>query len=699
MVRLGALAAAGAALLSIPLAHGSCDGVLPDGASSSKMRAITGRDLAELRDIGEPGAYLDDTTPLALSPDGLALAFVISRGDTDANRICRALVLLDTRSGKARVLDAGGELPIAGYVYRGMWVKTGYPEVVTPVWSPDGKWIAWRKRMAGVTQVWRVRPDGSDSQQVTDGDVDIESVAWTADSATLVLTWRPSTAAGERAVDQERRSGWLYDERVTPNERWRPNLWAKDVPLETAALDLAHGVVRGARAEEAAIIAAPSANPYLRAVASAFGYKAWTETLGSHPLASTRLWAADPAGARVACPASACDGRIGNLWWDADKPILVFQRREGWHNETTALYRWDLATRRVTPILRTRDAITGCVRSGPRLICGRENAVTPRRLVELDMIRGTQRMLFDPNPEFRSIALGRVERLRWKNDFGLPAWGDLVLPPGYDGREKLPLVIVTYLSRGFLRGGIGDDYPIHLLAAQGMAVLSLERPPHIAKSFPEVKSWDEVNGVGRRDWGERRNVLSATLHGIDAAVATGSIDARKIGITGLSDGASNVEFALINTRRFAAAAMSTCCDGPVTNLVMGGPAWGDWNHKVMGYPLSVDADRSFWKPMSLAVNARQVDTPLLLQLADRESLLALESYGALREAGKPAEMHVFDDEYHNKVQPAHRLAVYTRGVDWFRFWLQGLEDPAPGKSEQYRRWHALRAAKARKATP
>ncbi|HET9445548.1 MAG TPA: hypothetical protein VFO35_04770, partial [Steroidobacteraceae bacterium] len=39
---------------------------------------------------------------------------------------------------------------------------------------------------------------------------------------------------------------------------------------------------------------------------------------------------------------------------------------------------------------------------------------------------------------------------------------------------------------------------------------------------------------------------------------------------------------------------------------------------------------------------------------------------------------------------AHRLAVYNRNVDWFRFWLQDIEDPEPGKAEQYERWRKLR---------
>jgi len=28
-------------------------------------------------------------------------------------------------------------------------------------------------------------------------------------------------------------------------------------------------------------------------------------------------------------------------------------------------------------------------------------------------------------------------------------------------------------------------------------------------------------------------------------------------------------------------------------------------------------------------------------------------------------------------------------VDWFRFWLNGEEDPDPAKADQHNRWHEL----------
>ena len=54
-------------------------------------------------------------------------------------------------------------------------------------------------------------------------------------------------------------------------------------------------------------------------------------------------------------------------------------------------------------------------------------------------------------------------------------------------------------------------------------------------------------------------------------------------------------------------------------------------------------------------------------------------------------MYVFPDERHFKVQPRHRLAIYQRNLDWFRFWLQGHVDEDPARSRQFGQWRDLQS--------
>lgn len=678
-------------------AQGTCGDIMPTQSSdAAPRRPITSLDLVRLRDIGHPDPLADEVSPLALSPDRRSLAFVISRGDPSDNVICRALVILPL-DGHAPpgIIDRGGELPIVSNVLRGTGIPTGFPDIVTPGWSPDGHWLAYLKRDAGVTQLWRVRTDGSRADPVTHSPVDVETWSWSEDGQAITYRSSPSLLAAQGAIDAEGRSGYHYDARVSPDMSWRPQVEAAAITSESFTVALNSRAVRVSSPQERARLSTKASAdlPSEPTAISLNGRRAWAKPSGPSPLSPNRLWIDGDDGRPRACAAEACEDGIQHLWWSPDGRSIWFVRREGWNKERTALYRWSPGARRASVIVQTLDALSGCIPDESTLICIRENSTKPRHIVAIDMASGRSTTLFDPNPEFRTLSLGPVQRLRWTNDLGLPAWGDLVLPPDKKPGIRLPLVVVQYRSRGFLRGGTGGEYPVFPLAAAGFAVLSIERPPHIATLHPEVRSFDDVNAIGRKDWAERKSLLSSLLVGLDLASRSAPIDRARVGITGLSDGASTAVAALIGTDRFAAAAISSCCIDPDNSMTYGGIAWADWNHRVMGFPLATQHDSGFWRSQSLALNAARLRTPLLLQLADDEALLSLETFTALREHRQPVDLYVFPNEYHSKWQPAHLLAVYQRDIDWFNFWLRSIVDPNPGKAAQYRRWEQLRDAR------
>ena len=301
--------------------------------------------------------------------------------------------------------------------------------------------------------------------------------------------------------------------------------------------------------------------------------------------------------------------------------------------------------------------------------------------------------MFDPNPQVAGWKAPEVRRLHWTTEKGAEVFGDLITPPGRSA-VKAPLIIVQYRTRGFLRGGTGDEVPILAFPAAGLAVLSIDAPESVGVTMG-AKTWDEVNRVDHTDWADRKSIGSAIDRGIDLAIATGQIDGAHLGITGLSDGASTVQYALIHSRRFAAATMGTCCDEPYVINVLNSGTGADWFHS-MGYPTIGHPDANFWKPMSFVANAQTVDTPILMQLPDREYLGAIESIAALRDQQKPIEVFVFPDEYHVKWQPAHRLTVYTRNLDWFKYWLLNERDDDLAKQTQYARWDRLRSLRTPK---
>jgi dipeptidyl aminopeptidase/acylaminoacyl peptidase len=670
---------------SAAYADATCADIVParDG-NEPTTRALVPDDLLRLRDIGLPeGSMVTSHTPLSVSPDGRSLAFLINRANPDTNSYCRALVVLDVASGGTRVVDTGGELITLSYILRGMLEEPGFPDLIVPVWSPDGRWIAYRKKVDGRVQAWRVAADGSGANAVAATADDVESVGWTADGTRILVGVRPGIRETRALIAEEGRSGYLYDDRFNPTTGAFPKITGEHPRVVLSAAPEG-GDIRAADAGDAAQLGADvtlGGGSMFSATSRAGRASAKRDFLG--PL---MLHVEDAAGKAIPCEADICSGKITGLTWIDDTLFVV--RSQGRANNEMAIWRWRPGKDNPRQILAGPDVLQGCTAAAGRLICLRENATTPRRVVAIDPGTGHVTVLYDPNPEFASIRLGTSRRLFFSNNVGIETWAELVVPPGYAG-GKLPMVVVQYHSDGFLRGGTGDEYPVHAFAARGFAVLSFERPPFFATVKGTPKNNDELMATNNTDWAERRSLLSSVEAGVQKAIDMGIADPARIGITGLSDGASTAAFALINSDRFAAAAMSNCCMEPGAIATYGGPVWARAMQS-QGYPPATRPNPEFWEPASIVQNAARIDTPILLQLADREYLHALDVWTVLTELGKPVEMYVFPDERHIRWQPVHRRATWERALDWFDFWLRGRRDESPAKTAQYARWDAMR---------
>jgi dipeptidyl aminopeptidase/acylaminoacyl peptidase len=107
-----------------------------------------------------------------------------------------------------------------------------------------------------------------------------------------------------------------------------------------------------------------------------------------------------------------------------------------------------------------------------------------------------------------------------------------------------------------------------------------------------------------------------------------------------------------------------------------------------------DETTARWRMISPALNLEKIHCPILMQMPEQEYMQTID-YAIPLIRDNRADLYVFPDEPHQKFQPKHKLAVYERNLDWFRFWLQGVEDHDPAKVEQYTHWQLMKARSRR----
>lgn len=619
-------------------------------------------------DVAEQLARLVEIDAAAVSPDGRYVAYRTRHPDPAANRYTLRWQLVGIDGGAPADLGDGGEVELRvaedGHV-------VGTIAAPAPVWSPDARHVLLTKRRAGVRELWIAGPKVP-PRRLAGGDRDIAPDARWMSPTRVALRQAPPAAPDAR----ERWQGTAVGPTYRPGWALAPPSAARVYATAIVGLDgrPATGVADPPPPPE------PGARHATDGAAPAWGRLADPALTG--PMAPLTVVAATAGAGVAACPDPRCTGPLAGLWRLGDGRV-AFVRLEGPNQQRDALYLWRPGAATARPVeLPDEAALERCSPAHQTLVCVLETPTRSGRLVRLG--DGAVTVLADPNPAFRVTA--RVERLEWAGPWGRQ-FGHLVLPADAKAGAPLPLVVVQYRSRGFLKGGVGDEYPVFALADAGLAVLSFDRP----NALDRLTAIGDPAELTRRILGGEPDDRRALYAGLEAGLALARrrapIDAARLGISGLSDGAVMTAHALLASRRFAAAAISSPVWDPIGYFTVHARARTGYRGAGLGDPF---ASPERWRQLSPALNVERIETPLLLQLADHELMASAQLLAALEAAKKPHDAYVFAGEYHIKWQPAHRLAIYRRAVDWFAFWLQGREPADPARQDEYARWRALR---------
>ena len=603
-----------------------------------------------------------------------------------------------------------------------------------PRWSPDGRWIAYAKQTGDEIQIWRSSRDGAVHEQVTFNAANVfgsnayEALfAWSADGSKIYYEVARTRAGMARQMAQDGRRGHLYDQRFFPGVAYKP-IWMRcggfrsgHQPVKSQACEptlWTHDLT--ARQDRLATDEERAEYDRLKAPADGVGFDdrvgrtkivkaedgtlVWLENIdpetyrGLRP--PLRLMVSLPDGQTRGCEADICNSQFLEAAWKIGDDI-VFLRHEGEKKIDTiglwAFYAWSPGTGDVRRLIRTADYFFECKPARGELVCFHETPVQPRRLVALDVRSGAVRELYNPNPHLTAGLFTTVEYIEAHDTQARSVYGKLVYPRDYQAGRTYPLVLVQGSFRGFLDGGTGNEYPIHLLADKGFFVLN-------TTEYQDFDADARMRGYEMMkaefvEFGRRKRALAAFTDMIGDLVGRGLVDPARVAVTGLSSGSSNARYSLINGELFSAAALSTGYSGPQQYwFASSHRRW--WSETYVGGALPFEeAAETFMAGEQLGWHTRKrAFPPVLWQVADSELSHALFDHALLQDEGHPVEMYVFPDELHIKWQPIHRLAVQRRNIQWMTFWLQGETVDDPMDPDQYARWAALCAGYVEKLT-
>lgn len=661
---------------------------------------VSPRRLLEVNDLGNP----------VVSPDGRHVAFRMEQASIERNTYDSVWYVqnLDGRSPPLRIGE-GGE-PLREHA-------TGLVLPSPALWSSDGRWLHYRARIDGRVSIWRAAADGSQAKEVVKDAADVRDFALGKDGNSVLYSIGAMRDAVLDAEQGEYERGIRIDESVvlagslhrSGRVEGRPATqrflgdWFSTGPLLANVSDRWRTAdTRTLATRDATVSEVPAVLP---TAADLPGILPAPTKLVPHPddlrialllptqeaeagmlqsVASTLAMLPDRRSAKlVRCTDTRCTHRaVGDVQWRPGSDEVLFTTTDYDKGRAQSIHRWNVATGTVQTIVVSDGLVSGsqwhpdvpCGVSAKALVCVAAEADRPPRLEAIDIDSGERRILFEPNKGLEADigATTPARMIRWKDAQGREFTGQL-----FEARSvghPPPLFITFYTCQGFLRGGLGDEWPLASLAGHGISALCINALPGF-----------------RLDYVERHDQGRAAVESVVALLAAHEkADPGRVGMGGLSFGSEVTIWTLMHSNAIAAASVSSISPTPSYYLLNSLREAFRTNLRLMWQLGAPDETPERWREISPAFQLDRIRAPILFQLPEQEYRMLLD-YALPLLRRKQGDLYVFPEEAHIKFQPRHKLAAYERNIDWFRFWLQEYEDPDPAKAGQYRIWRQMRA--------
>ncbi len=289
-------------------------------------------------------------------------------------------------------------------------------------------------------------------------------------------------------------------------------------------------------------------------------------------------------------------------------------------------------------------------------------------LAKPDFSGGTR--LTDADPQQKEFAWSSGQRLiNYTSARGDRLQGALILPADYRPGKKYPLLVEIYEKRSpelhnYVVPSDTRAPDLSVYASRGYAVL-----------LPDIVY--RVNDPGM-------SAVWCLVPAVQAAIATGIVDPKRIGLHGHSWGGYQTAFMVTQTHIFAAAVAGA----PLTDMVsMYGSVY--WNAGIGDAQIFESSQGRFrgsfldnWQAYyrnSPAFHTNNVTTPLIILADDKDGAVDFNQgitwFNDLRNAGKDVILLTYVGENHGLAKPVNQRDYAMRMQQFYDHYLKGT--PAP----------------------
>ena len=665
----------------------------------SKKHPLTVADLWSLKRMGSP----------TLSPDGRAACAAVSAYDMDTNEGSTELWLYPCDGGRSRRLSAGDKDS-------------------DPVWSPNGKWIAFTAKRKGddEAQVYVIAPDGGEARRLTTLATGAAALRWFPDSRSIAFVtsvWRDlkGDKAQAKRIKERKDSKikahvtqrpeyrfwdhWLTDGRephvyavdvATGRARdllagtglalqpWAPSAAEYDISPDGRELALTIDAAPEPRMMNEADIAVVSlATGRHRILTADSGFSDGSPRYspdGRHLLWHSfntkrayndqgRLTLFDRRGGRTRTLAPRLDRQTSHVMWAPDSAALYMliedRGRQGLHRLGLA----DASPKRVA----AGGMITGfdVARIGRRIAFSRQTLSQPPALFAIAADGNGERPLESPNrAQLARIAFGDTREFTIKGWGGEPVQIWVTYPRNFDPKKKWPLL---HSIHGGPHAAHADGWHwrwnTHAFAAQGYVVVGVNY--HGSSGFGQKWLESIVAQFGIKEFAD-------TEAATDFMLRQGYIDRNRLVATGGSYGGYMVAYMNGHTDRYKAYVCHAGCYDWVSMMATDGYMF--FAKELGAFHWDNPAKVMKQSPHHYA---KRFKTPTLVMHGELDyrvpATQALQYYNTLHAKQVPTRLVYFPDENHWILKPQNSRLWFAEFFAWIKRYA------APGATRRSRR--------------